>query len=150
MRLWRRLAPLPLGKWIFSVLLGFRVPYTGTVRPRVQELAPGHARVSMRDRRAVRNHLHSIHAIALANLAEVTSGLAMTVGLPANARAIVTGLSIEYVKKARGALVAECTAPPIDATIDAEHAVESIVRDAAGDVVAKCTARWLVGPRKES
>lgn len=149
LRLWRALSPLPAGKWIFSRLLGIKVPYTGTVRPRVEELRPGYARVSMRDRRAVRNHLHSIHAIALANLAEVASGLAMIVGLPREARSIVTAFSIEYLKKARGPLVAECTTPAVDASTEAEHLIESVVRDSAGSVVAKGTARWLVGPRAE-
>lgn len=103
----------------------------------------------MRDRRAVRNHLHSIHAIALANLAEVTSGLAMIVGLPPDARSIVTAFSIEYLKKARGPLVAECSTPLVDASTEQEHLIESTVRDSAGDVVARGTARWLVGPRED-
>jgi acyl-coenzyme A thioesterase PaaI-like protein len=149
LRLWRTLSPLPAGKWIFSRLLGFKVPYTGTARPLVQELRPGYARVSMRDRRAVRNHLNSIHAIALANLAEVTSGLAMVTGLPPEARSILTGFSIEYLKKARGTLVAECTTPIVDASTRGEHVIESVVRDATGEVVAKGSARWLVGPREE-
>ncbi|HEY9479501.1 MAG TPA: hotdog fold domain-containing protein [Gemmatimonadaceae bacterium] len=146
LRLWRALSPLPCGKWLFSRLLGFMVPYTGSVKPRVEELRPGYARVSMRDRRAVRNHLRSVHAIALMNLAEVTSGLAMTVGLAEGSRSIVTGLSIEYLKKARGPLTAECTAAAVDASVEREHTVESVVRDAAGDVVAVARARWLVGP----
>jgi acyl-coenzyme A thioesterase PaaI-like protein len=149
LRLWRTLSPLPAGKWIFSRLLGFVVPYTGSVRPRVEELRPGYARVSMRDRRAVRNHLHSIHAIALANLAEVTSGLAMIVGLPDDARSIVTGFSIEYLKKARGPLSAECVVSSVNTSVESEQLIESVVRDLAGDVVAKATARWLVGPRED-
>ena len=144
--LWRRLAPLPGGKWLFSFLLGRAARYTGSISPRVLELAPGHARVALRDRAAVRNHLRSIHAVALMNLAEVASGLATIAALPPGARGILAGLSIEYLKKARGPLVASC-----DTTIDyagerREVPVEAVIRDAAGDVVARATARWLIGP----
>src|SRR3989449_7238015 len=100
----------------------------------------------MADRRAVRNHLHSIHAVALANLAEVTSGLAVTIGLPASARGIPTTLSITYLKKARGTLTAEARCAIPDASREAEHDFESVISDAAGQVVARATVRWRIGP----
>jgi acyl-coenzyme A thioesterase PaaI-like protein len=100
----------------------------------------------MRDRRAVRNHLHSVHAIALMNLGELTTGLAMTLAMPDGARGIVTGLSMEYIKKARGLLTAECTAPAFDATVSGKHDFTADIVDEAGDVVARATAHWLVGP----
>lgn len=147
LRRWERMRDRPGGKLLFSVGVGRMAPYTGTISPRVQELRPGYARVRMRDRPAVRNHLHSVHAIALMNLAEVTSGLAMLAGMPDDARAIITNLAIEYKKKARGMLVAECeTTPPRDNQRQ-EYNLEAVVRDAAGDEVARATARWLVGPR---
>jgi len=127
-------------------MLGFMIPYTGSIHPLVLELRPGYAKVQMRDRRAVRNHLRSIHAIALMNLGEVTTGLAMTLAMPDGARGIVTALSMEYVKKARGLLTAECTAPPFDATVSAQHDFHADIVDASGDVVARATAHWLVGP----
>jgi len=143
---WRRLAPLPGGRRVFSWILGRVVPYTGTVRPHVLELRPGYARVRMADRHAVRNHLRSIHAIALANLAEVTSGLAVTTGLPASARGIPTTLSITFLKKARGTLTAEARCEIPDTSREAEHAFESVISDAGGDVVARATVRWRIGP----
>ena len=144
--LWRRLEPLPGGRRLFSILLGRAARYTGSISPRVLELAPGHARVALRDRPAVRNHLRSIHAVALMNLAEVASGLATIASLPPGARGILAGLSIEYLKKARGPLEAVCDVSLDYAGERREVPVEAVVRDAAGDVVARATARWLVGP----
>ena len=89
---WRRLSPLPGGPWWFSKLFGFQVPYSGSVAPRIRVLEPGRAVVEIPDRRSNRNHLGSVHAIALMNLAEMTSGLAMIAGLPPTVRGIVTTL----------------------------------------------------------
>lgn len=143
---WERLRPLPGGRAIFSRMLGFMIPYSGSISPRVLELRPGYAKVQMRDRRAVRNHLHSVHAIALMNLGELTTGLAMSLAMPDGARGIVTGLSMEYLKKARGLLTAECTAPAFDASVSAQHDFCADIVDVNGDVVARATAHWLVGP----
>jgi acyl-coenzyme A thioesterase PaaI-like protein len=98
----------------------------------------------------VRNHLRSVHAIALANLAEEASGLAMMFGLPDNARGILTGFSIQYLKKARGPLVAECRIDIPDSSVQAEHEIEVAIRDEAGDVVARARPRWLIGPNDKA
>ena len=144
--LWRRLSGLPGGKTLFSILFGKMAPYTGRLGARVETLEPGLCRVTLRDRRAVRNHLNSIHAMALANLAEAASGLAVVAALPPGVQGIVTGFSITYQKKARGRLVAECRVDVAAVTVEREQQAQVAISDAAGDVVARATATWRLRP----
>lgn len=143
---WNRYQRYPLGKSFFNWILWLNVPYTGSIRPEVLELSPGHARVRIKDRRLLRNHLNSIHAAALMNLAEVTSGLAFVVGVPKTAKAIVTGFQMEYLKKARGTLIGECDCQVPASNEVGEYEVEALIKNAEGVIVAKGRARWRVGP----
>lgn len=141
---WDRLSPKPGGKWLFSKLFARLVPYSGSVHPLVTELSSGHCRVVMRDRPGIRNHLRSVHAVALMNLGEMASGLGLVYGLPDDTRAILVGLSMEYLKKARGTLEAACDFPVPSVTRREELELVVDIRDAAGDVVARARAKWLV------
>ncbi len=145
---WTRLGDLPGGPWLFSRLFGLAIPYSGTVRPRIRVLGPGHAVISMGDRRGVRNHLASIHAIALTNLAEMTTGLALGFGLPDGMRTILVRVECEFLRKARGMITAACDAPVFEEVVEKEVLVESVLTNEAGDVVARGRAVWLAGPVK--
>ena len=147
---WQRLSPLPAGKWLFSRLLGLANPYTGSVGPHVLELRPGSCRVEICDRRAVRNHVRSVHALAIANIAEIATGLSLMASLPSDARTILVSLSVDYLHKARGRLVSECRhvpPPPADA-VNYDVELESTVTDSSGEVVARGHARWRVSPKR--
>lgn len=149
-RRWRQLGGSRIGRWLFSRAIGTAAPYTGTIRATVLDLGEGRSRVAMRDRRRVRNHLRSVHAIALMNLCEVAGGLLATASMPADARMIITHLAIDYPKKARGTIVAEgrCEVP-----VRRDHGilpVQVTARDASGDEVARATVTVLIGPRPEA
>lgn len=145
--MWDRMSALPGGKRLFSLAVGRAAPYTGTIDARVEELRIGHAEVLLRDRPAVRNHLHCVHAVALVNLAELTGNVALAYSLPDDARFIVSGLSIDYVKKARGFIRGVCDCPVPETSERREYEVPVSMRDASGDEVARCVLRSLVGPK---
>jgi uncharacterized protein (TIGR00369 family) len=145
---WDRLESLPGGKRLFSRLVGQAAPYTGTLGAQVCELREGYARVTLHDRRRVRNHLGSVHAVALANLAELTANVAMAYTLPDDARFIVAGMSIEYVKKARGVITGESNCPVPVNSEKKTYEVPVVMRDAQGEEVARATLFSLVGPKK--
>lgn len=145
LRTWRRLSALPGGRRLFSFLLGRFAPYTGTIGARVKDIRPGYAKVELRDRHKLRNHLNCVHAVALLNLGEVTTGLALMTGLRPGVRGIITGLSMEYFKKARGRLVSVAETVQPEVKDDVEHEVIADIKDRDGDVVARCTAKWRLG-----
>ena len=144
--LWRTLSPLPFGHSLFMFVFGRTVPYSAALGARVRLLEPGRVRLELADRHGVRNHLDSIHAVAVLNLGELASGLAMTTALPTGVRGIVLGIDAVYLKKARGTLSVETevTVPEVRESID--FPVHAEVRDASNEAVARITVRWRLGP----
>ncbi len=145
---WDNLSKLPAGKRVFSKLVGTAAPYTGSMGAKVVELRDGFARVELRDRRKVRNHLDCVHAIALANLAELTGNVAMAYSMPDTARFIVAGMSIDYVKKARGPITGESHCPVPETAEKVTYDVPVVLKNRAGEEVARATLKTLVGPKR--
>jgi acyl-coenzyme A thioesterase PaaI-like protein len=152
----RALSNLPGGRWLFTQLVKRMIPYSGSVNPCVEVLEPGYARISIQQRRRLEQHLGSIHAIALMNVAEFASGAAMTTALPPGYRGIVTKMSIEYFKKARGKITAESRPTLPSLSNDFEFDVTSDLTNEKGELVARSTVRWRIGvvesrgPREDS
>lgn len=145
---WDRLSRVPGGKSLFSKGIGLAAPYTGTIGAHVEVLTTGHSEVTLRDRRSVRNHLDCVHAIALCNLAELAGNVALAYSMPDDARFIVAGLSIDYLKKARGTIRAVVDCPVPTTSERKEYDVPVSMVDPSGQVVARATLKTLVGPKK--
>lgn len=146
LKVWQRLSRIPGGKTIFRILVGWWVPYTGSLLAQVEELRPGYARVTLKDRRRLRNHLGSIHAAALMNLGEYASGIAMIAGLPSEVRGIVIQFHIRYLKKARGTLtaVSECVVPKV--VTDTDYKVAAKIFNVNQELIAETEATWRLSP----
>jgi len=146
---WKRLESKPFGKTLFSRFVCFRAPYFATISPRFEELRPGFARVSMKKRRGVTNHIGTVHAIAMCNLAELVGGLGTDVSGPRSMRWIPKGMRVSYLAKASGTLHATATIPAIDEAAGAcDIEVPVVVEDPRGTRVFEATITMWVSPRK--
>lgn len=147
--LYRRFARWPGGKWLFTRAVCWRAPYFGTIRPRFIELRPGYAVASMRKRRAVQNHIGTVHAIAMANLCELVAGTMTEVTVPTSMRWIPKRMEIEYLGKAGTDLKAQAVIDPMPGFGQAaDLPVATEVVDASGEVVVRAVITMWVSPRK--
>ena len=102
LQLYKTISRKPFGHWLFSRAVCFKAPYFGSIKPRMIVLQPNRAEATIKHRRSVTNHLGTVHAIALCNLAEFTGGLLTDVSIPSSMRWIPKGMTVEYLKKAVG------------------------------------------------
>lgn len=106
--IYRKFEKLPYGRQMFSRLVCMKAPYFKTIKPRFEELRPGYCRIFMKNRKSVQNHIGSVHAIAMCNMAELTAGTLLEISLPKSMRWIPKGMNVQYLKVARTDLDATC------------------------------------------
>ena len=149
LRLWTRFGRSAPGRWLFSRLICFRAPYFGSIAPSIDALEPGKCIVRIQDRRRVHNHIGTVHAIALCNMAELAAGLATDAALPESMRWIPKGMSVRYLRKASGMMTATARVPiPAESGEGFEsHAIVE-VRNEADEIVFDADITMWISPRK--
>jgi acyl-coenzyme A thioesterase PaaI-like protein len=146
--MWRRLSGTAAGRWLYSRLVCRKAPYFATIRPGFAVLEPGRCELRISKRRAVLNHIGTIHAIAMCNMAELAAGTATEVTIPHSHRWIPKGMSVEYLHKATTDLQATAiVAAPAQWDAAAELPVPLQVTDAAGTVVFQASVRMWITAR---
>ena len=148
--LYTRLADKPLGKWLFAKLVCWKAPYFTSIAPRIESLEPGRGVASIAHRRRVTNHIGTVHAIALCNLAEFIGGLTCEASVPPTMRWIPKGMDVRYLKKAVGRMRATATLaiPPYAAGEAYELQFDVVIEDPQGDAVLRAVIALWISPRK--
>ncbi|WP_277588609.1 hotdog fold domain-containing protein [Pseudomonas chlororaphis] len=89
-------------------------PYFSTINPLIAELSTGRSVVQVPFRKEITNHLGTVHAIALCNAAELAAGVMTDVSIPAGARWIPKGMTVEYLAKAKTSVRAVADGGAVD------------------------------------
>jgi len=133
--IYNRLTKLPMGNTLFSKAICFNAPYFSSIKPKINQLKPGLCQLHIKKRRRVENHLKTVHAIAMCNMAELSAGLVTEVSIPDGARWIPSGMDVKYLKKAKTHLTAVSDGSAIDWSVPGEKLVPVMVTDTQGQLV---------------
>jgi hypothetical protein len=143
------LSRFPLGRTFFSGFLSAIAPYSASVTPRVEQISVDDKNfvtcvISCEDQPWLHNPYNSIHAIALANIGELSSGVAAFVAMQNTklVKGIPIQINMEYFKKGRGTMKSTATIDMKLFSASGEVKLESIITDRKNDMIAKCTAVW--------
>jgi len=147
--LFRRHGRSAWGRWLVSRAICWRAPYFASIAPTIEVLEPGRCVVRIRDRRRVHNHIGTVHAIALCNMAELAGGLATDATIPDAMRWIPKGMSVRYLRKAKGPMTATARVPAIAAAASGSEVHVTVeVQDAGGEAVFDADITMWISPRK--
>lgn len=147
LRLYNKVTRLPAGHWLFSFIVCRMAPYFSSIKPIITALRPNYAEVKIKKRRRVTNHLNTVHAIAMCNMAELAAGMMTDVSVPLNSRWIPTDMHVEYLKKAKTDLVATADGEAIDWQTEGKKSIRVEVKDTHGVLVFSAQITMLVKSR---
>ena len=147
-RIWKSLADRPGGTRLFSAAAMVRVPYFASIVPHVLRMEPGFAEVTVPKWFFVYNHLHTVHAIASCNAAEIAMGMLMEATVPTSHRWIPKSMNVQYLEKATTSLRAQARLDPVpdfDAMADGVEIVVpvSVVDKSGAEVVHADITTWV-------
>lgn len=100
MSLYNRVSRLPFGNKIFSIMVSRMAPYFATVKPMISELNVNRCVCLIKKRKAVHNHIQTVHVIAICNGLEMAMGVMAEASIPSHLRWIPKGMSVDYTAKA--------------------------------------------------
>lgn len=132
---YNKCSKLPYGKKLFSALVCHKAPYFKTIKPQFVELRPGFGELKIKKRRAVENHINSVHAIAMCNMSELVAGAALETAIPKHMRWLPKKMEVHYLAIAKTDLRAVCEIPVDSLDTPQELPMTVNVIDTAGNEV---------------
>jgi acyl-coenzyme A thioesterase PaaI-like protein len=139
-----------VGNSSFSQKICEIAPYFATIDPQFVDLRPGYAEVTMPNTPKVHNHLGTVHAIAMCNLAEIAAGLMADVSIPESCRWIPIGMSVRYLAKAKTNLRGIADGRAIDWENPGDKDIPVHITDALGLEVCSVIITVKVGLKDNS
>ena len=148
--MWERLRVVPGGERVFSRAFTWRAPYFRSIRPRFVQVSPNYAALVLPKRRAVQNHIGTVHAIAVCNGLEAAMGALAEATVPTGKRWLPKGMEVSYLAKATSDLVCSAETDPDSWTSGPDVPVRVKATRDDGTVVVEGVIHLWVTDKKTS
>lgn len=105
------IARLPKGwqPFVRSKLIGKIIPFAGTAGCSIQTLTNNECVVVLKNRKKVGNHIGTLHAAAMALVAESATGFVTGMNVPDSRIVVIRSMELTYLKRTNGDLTAKAT-----------------------------------------
>lgn len=147
---------LPQGMrvWLLSTIIGRIVRFAGTAGTRVEKLTPNECIIVMRNKKKVQNHIGSVHAAAMALMAESATGFITGLSVPDSRILVIRTLELEYKRRASGDMKAVASFSDeqvafIKNTEKGDIEVPIKITDSTGEETAVAKMVWAWTPKKK-
>lgn len=154
-RIAANLSKLPggLDRVAISLAIGKLVKFAGTSGVEFIEVSTSKVHVRVRNRKKVQNHIGSVHAAAMALLAETATGIVVGMNVPDERTPVIKTMKIDYLKRAKGDMEAVARLSPEDMerirnTEKGDIIVPVTVTDGEGKEPISCEMTWAWVPKR--
>jgi len=132
---------------MITLVMGSAVKFAGTAKIRIEKLTEQEAVMTLKNRRKVRNHIGSIHAAAMALLAESATGFLVGMNIDNTKLPLMKTLHVDYTRLAKGDLTARAHLTPehiamINNQEKGEVVVPVTITDSEGNTPVECAMTW--------
>ena len=145
--------PEPISAFLMTKVFRHKVKLAGTTSIEVLATDGLHVKFRLKNRKKVQNHIGSVHAAAMALLAESATGFIVGINLPSDKLPLIKCMNLNYVKRATGDMTAVATLTHEQVALlsqqdKGEINVHIKVTDANGIEPVECEMIWAWVPKR--
>ena len=153
-----QLLPKSTQSFVLTKTFSKIVPYVGTTGIVYEEVTPNKLVVSLENKKAVQNHIGSVHAVAVTLLAETATGFILGINLPSDRILLVKSYEVNFyrpIKKGQMAAIATLSDEQRQYILDTpkgEMIIPCVIEDRNSDsdrdpITVEMTWAWI--PKSE-
>lgn len=145
--------PTFMQSFLLNFVIRRTVKLVGTAKVEVLKLTKEESQFRIQNRKKVQNHIGTIHAAAMALIAETATGMVVGMNVPDDKYLVIKTLKVDFLKRAVGSLTAtaklsEAQRLAILNEDKGEVDVAVSVIDQEGKEPIECTMIWAWTPKR--